>query len=291
MSSVEGITQFINAIRDLSGVGICYYDLESFFNYNQKGIKNNRGHYCAFCEKVRSLPSGRENCERSDRHEAVALAKQYKTPFFYECHMGMRELVIPLIANGALLGILFVGQCRTDVSRRGEIEENAKRLSKDPNELLSLYDSLPLIPQKDMLNIGKLLSHYFDMKILNSELLSQSSDHGATAQDLAAAIKSFIKSNCGDHSLSPKSIADEFHVNASYASRTFSKKYGTTISEYISFVRTERAKMFLVTTDASVGNIALNVGFEDINYFSRVFKAKVGCAPSQYRKSSHGESK
>ena len=36
----------------------------------------------------------------------------YKEPFFFECHLGMRELVLPLLSGENLIGILFVGQCR-----------------------------------------------------------------------------------------------------------------------------------------------------------------------------------
>ena len=81
-SEANGITEVINAIRTLTGVGICYYDLNAFFQYDKYGVKNNRGHYCAFCEKARSLPGGRKNCDQSDKFEAVELAKEYKTPFF-----------------------------------------------------------------------------------------------------------------------------------------------------------------------------------------------------------------
>ena len=109
MNIASDITVLINAIRDLSKVGICYYDLNNFFHYNKWGIKNNRGHYCAFCENTRALPGGRESCEKSDRIEAVRLAMQYKEPFFFECHMGMRELVIPLMHSDMLIGILFIG--------------------------------------------------------------------------------------------------------------------------------------------------------------------------------------
>jgi hypothetical protein len=38
-STANGITEVINAIRGLTGVGICYYDLNSFFQYDKYGVK------------------------------------------------------------------------------------------------------------------------------------------------------------------------------------------------------------------------------------------------------------
>lgn len=92
------------------------------------------------------------------------------------------------------------------------------------------------------------------------------------------------------YSLSLSGIANEFYVNASYASRCFSLRYGKTITECILSTRTERAKILLSTTDVSIGNIAMNVGFDDVNYFSRVFKKIVGCTPTQYRENDTGDS-
>ena len=53
MNPINEITVLINAIRDLCDVGICYYDLKNFFNYNKYGVQNNRGHYCEFCKRAR----------------------------------------------------------------------------------------------------------------------------------------------------------------------------------------------------------------------------------------------
>jgi ligand-binding sensor protein len=154
MNVASDITVLINAIRNLCDVGVCYYDLNHFFHYDKLGIKNNRGHYCTFCEKTRSLPGGRANCEKSDRKEAVYLATQYKEPFFFECHMGMKELVVPLLLENKLLGIIFVGQCRIQGDNHNSIIRNgAQRLGGDVDEMLQLYEQLPLHSQDDLLNI------------------------------------------------------------------------------------------------------------------------------------------
>ena len=58
-----------------------------------------------------------------------------------------------------------------------------------------------------------------------------------------------------------------------------------TITEYISSVRIEHAKNLLATTSAPIGSIALNVGIDDANYFTRIFKKFVGMSPTEYRQS------
>jgi len=288
MNTTEEITAFINAIREISGIGICYYDLHSFFNYDKYGVQSNRGHYCAFCEKARALPGGREECTKSDKSDAIMLAKQYKAPFFFECHMGMRELVIPLMREDSLLGILFVGQCRTEEGDSARIATNAKRLNGDPEEFTRLYEELPLISQKHLMSVGTILSEYFDVRIWNNELLAPSTASRPSNQELAEAINNFIRLNYR-YDISPREIANELHVNPSYASRRFSQHYNKTITERITEVRIKRARALLAETDAPIGNIALNVGFDDVNYFSRIFKKATGLSPTQYRRLSKNE--
>jgi two-component system response regulator YesN len=96
-------------------------------------------------------------------------------------------------------------------------------------------------------------------------------------------MKDYIDANFS-YNISPKSLAEIFFVNPSYASRCFSQKHGFTITEYIQNVRINRAKILLQSTNVPINNIALNVGYIDTNYFSRIFKKQVGLSPQEYRK-------
>lgn len=284
MNVASDITVLINAIRDLSKAGICYYDLNEFFHYDQHGVKNNRGHYCTFCERTRALHGGRQSCEQSDKVEAVSLAMQYKEPFFFECHMGMKELVIPLLLENELLGIIFIGQCRIQGDNHySNVRKGALRLGGNADKMLQLYEQLPLLSQNDLLNIGKILSKFFDAQVLNNQLLPSEITAADSVGSLAYAMKDYVDTNYS-YNISPKSIAEKFFVNPSYASRCFSQKHGITLTEYIHKVRINRARVLLHSTSAPINNIAINVGYIDVNYFFRVFKKQVGVTPKDYRK-------
>lgn len=281
MDNSHEISVFINAVRDLCGVGICYYDLSDFFHYDKFGVKNNRGHYCAFCEKTRSLPKGRDYCNKSDKADALQLAKEYGEPFFFECHMGMKELVVPVLKEKELIGVLFVGQCRIQGDNNtAAVTKGTLRLDGKPREMLALYEQLPVKSQDDLLNIGKILSQYFNSKVLTNQLLTP--EISEPDKELAYLMQDYINANYS-YNISSKSIAEKFYVNPSYASRCFSEKHGQTITEYINKVRIERAMLLLKISMTPVSNIALNVGYTDLNYFSRVFKKWVGLSPTQYR--------
>lgn len=83
--------------------------------------------------------------------------------------------------------------------------------------------------------------------------------------------------------LTLKEIAATIHVNASHLSRTFKQDTNMTITEYINHKRVEEAKLYLQRGNIPITTVAFMVGFNDVNYFSRVFKKHTTLTPSQYK--------
>ncbi len=65
--------------------------------------------------------------------------------------------------------------------------------------------------------------------------------------------------------------------------RLFKKCYGMSAIDYLFDVRLTKAAKQLLETDHLITDVALSVGFEDSNYFSRIFKKKMGKSPRAYR--------
>lgn len=66
-------------------------------------------------------------------------------------------------------------------------------------------------------------------------------------------------------------------------SRAFKREQGITFREYLIRHRVGRAKELLKHPTASVTDVAFGVGFNDLSYFSKVFRRAVGISPSEYR--------
>lgn len=78
-------------------------------------------------------------------------------------------------------------------------------------------------------------------------------------------------------------LAAKLDMSPGYFSSIFKKETGQSTMQYVTGLRVERAKEYLVETNLSVAVIARDVGYSDSQYFYRVFKRTTGMTPLQYR--------
>lgn len=80
-------------------------------------------------------------------------------------------------------------------------------------------------------------------------------------------------------------VANSVYLTPNYLSKLFNKETGITIRDYINQLRIDEAKRQLNATSKAISTIAMDVGFENVSYFSTVFKKYCGCNPDAWRKS------
>lgn len=79
-------------------------------------------------------------------------------------------------------------------------------------------------------------------------------------------------------------LAERFYINKFYLTRVFKEQFGQPVTSYLVQLRITQAKRMLRFTDHTIESIAQNCGFNDANYFSRLFKKVEGLAPGEYRR-------
>ena len=123
---------------------------------------------------------------------------------------------------------------------------------------------------KERLALGYLL--------LLLEERSRSSKNGK----LVFQIKKLLVSNLGRR-LTLAEIGRQTFFSPVYCDTVFKKETGFSIIEYFNKLKIEEAKKLIVERADSLTEIALKLGFEDYNYFSRLFKKHTGYSPKQYQ--------
>lgn len=101
--------------------------------------------------------------------------------------------------------------------------------------------------------------------------------------NIAWKIKQYIKQNYQNQMLSLSEISDYLNLNISYISIVFKSEVGISINRYITNYRISKAKELLLKPDLRIKDIAQMVGFQNSNYFAKVFKKSEGIQPKEYR--------
>lgn len=93
----------------------------------------------------------------------------------------------------------------------------------------------------------------------------------------------YIESNLTE-TLTTKDIAGHFYVNPKYLMRIFKRATGFTITEYTNNKRIINSIDSLINTDNKVLKVALDNGFNSLEYYSETFYKIIGLSPNQFRK-------
>ena len=98
----------------------------------------------------------------------------------------------------------------------------------------------------------------------------------------------YVINYCVSHiseDLSLSSVADALYLNKYYVSKLFSSKLGMTFSDFITNQRLYCVCERLTSGTRPIIEIAYECGFRNLSNFNRVFRARIGMTPREYRNS------
>jgi len=88
-----------------------------------------------------------------------------------------------------------------------------------------------------------------------------------------------------DCDIQVKDVSQAVNLHPGYLHRIFKKQTGSTIIEYLTSLRMEKAKMLLADTEIPVVEISYYIGINSRPYFNLLFKKHTNMTPNEYRKS------
>jgi two-component system response regulator YesN len=106
-------------------------------------------------------------------------------------------------------------------------------------------------------------------------------DKGHGGQLITKAIE-YIKLHYREE-LTLQEVADTIHVSKSYFSNLFKKQSGQNFIDYLIDLRLHEAKRMLVQNEYKIYEVAEKSGFNDVKYFSKLFKKMTQMTPVEYR--------
>lgn len=83
--------------------------------------------------------------------------------------------------------------------------------------------------------------------------------------------------------MSLEKIAIHLGITPEYASTCFKEHMGISLMKYSKKIKIDRSKVLLLTTNKSILDISISLGFYDQSHFSKTFKSFEGVTPSEFR--------
>lgn len=121
-------------------------------------------------------------------------------------------------------------------------------------------------------------------ELLSSALMSR---HEAPSEmkysHVISRAEQYVKENFCDPDISLISVARYVGMSAAHFSTVFSQTTGRPFISYLTNLRVERAKELLRDTAMRLSDIAMEIGYNEPNYFSHVFRKTEGMTPKEYR--------
>ena len=226
-----------------------------------------------FCRTVHQHPEEYEKCVACDK-AACKKALSDRDTHIYTCRYGFTEAVSPLYNFGTLTGFLMMGQVYETDSNGAPIHPEVKNIELLDGRLRALAEQTPCV-NADMVR------SYVKIMTICAQYLTLSNAIPSTKHTVAEMAKKFIFDNYKSK-ITIADICEDIGCSKSTLITCFKKEYGTTVNNYIPSVRLGDAVNMLQMGEKNIGEIATETGFSDQSYFSKVFSAKYGIAPSEY---------
>lgn len=233
-----------------------------------------------FCDKLQRNGDMRDRCVAADK-AAFEVVKKTGVPYTYRCHCGLTETVAPIFHYGVLSGFFMMGQFTDDTADSiSNIEKLSDRYFDDKRLLKEATASIPKCDRE-------LIGSYLNILAVIAEYMTETELIAPKFSSLAENIFHYVNANYGND-LSVRHLCGIFGCSRTTLMNSFRDKYGMTLGSYITKYRLQKASESL-ENGSSVKAAAINSGFKDQNYFTKVFSKHFCITPSKYMKSKREE--
>ena len=120
----------------------------------------------------------------------------------------------------------------------------------------------------------------FIQKMWSNNLILENGTNGTNT--IEKEMITYIRQNY-TREISLKEFGAQFHLSEKYISRYFKEHFHITLSQYVNHLRLEHARQLLEESAASVTEVAMCSGYQNVSYFIRSFKKMYGVSPLKYR--------
>jgi AraC-like DNA-binding protein/ligand-binding sensor protein len=253
-------------------------------------------HHCRFCAFARRSHAGDMDCIRN-KIAVNRIALRRRQGFHGLCHLGLFEIVEPLVYQNTVLGVFFFGSVVLKEQRKSSqarIRRYCRRYQLNSTEYLQQLNQLPVIKAEDipqyrsiLLSVVNLARYICFNAGIRPELyprkpLAYPYINWRGTPYLVKAVITYINQHLQEPFI-VKNIAGHLRCHPDFLSRKFKEHTGINLGNYLQNMRINRAKTLLQNPKINVENAATLAGFSDRSHFSKAFHRVTGQTPREYK--------
>jgi AraC-like DNA-binding protein len=235
-----------------------------------------------FCKAIRSSRAVDEQCLQCDAYYANICHKSEKITV-YRCHLDFMEAQIPIGVDGENAAILFLGQVSDGECSEEHFENIWFRLRRMDRAFFTddkrqyfreLYGKLHFMSE------GQFSGYCSFLYSVSRDWFSRGFVMRCSETPMEG-ISSYIRMHMGE-TIEADHICDALHISHATLYRILKNETGMGLKNYVNLCKMERAKS-LLSDKYTVGETAKLLGYENVGYFSRLFRKHIGISPTEYR--------
>ena len=206
-------------------------------------------------------------------------------PKTLQCFAGMCETAVPVRVGENVVAFLQTGQILLHRPKKAQFNKIARLLLEwgsqvDLKRAEEAWLGTTVLGEAQYDSLVRLLSVFATHL---AECANALTLEAADTEPVAVAkARSFIEAHIAND-VSLGSVARAVNVSANYFSELFKEATGINFVDYVSRVRVEKTKRFLLDPSRHITEIAFDVGFKSLSQFNRTFRRHAGMTPREYR--------
>jgi AraC-like DNA-binding protein len=265
------------AFSEATGLPVALRSVESWqLPHHGKRFEN------PFCELVAQKSRACAACLQVQQQLSETATHEPQTVV---CPAGLCDTAVPVRMGDQLIGFLTTGQVFCKKPTEAQFNRIARLLADwgmqtNAGELREAYFDTRVLSSRQHESVVKLLTIFAEhLSMVSNQIVVKEQN---AEMPVITRAKQFIAEHQTEE-LSLEQVATAVHTSKFYFCKMFKKATGINFTNYLSRVRTERAKNLLLNPNLRVSEIAYEVGFQSLTHFNRVFKRILGRSPTDYR--------
>jgi len=261
-------------------------------------------HNCSFCLFARKKHQGYADC-LANKRAVNRILQRRKASFCGLCHLGVADIVQPVVVDGICVAGLFYGSVvlrEKEAESRIRLRAYCQRRGWPSGEYLAELNRLPRVSEADLPEYRRRLETLAELLgriIVDSgvPLSTYRQEPDAASARKRAGYPKVLQAamrhldRCYPQALTRASTAQQIGCNPTYLSTLFTRYLNMTFGQYLNQLRIGKAKALLERSERTAGEIAYAVGYEDQSHFNRQFRQIAGTTPLAYRERIRGDQK